>query len=131
MADTVTTNVVFNGTRHYVLHITNESDGTGEAAVVKVDLSTLTGPDGTAPTRSSIIDIDYDVSGFNYVTLAWDHTTNDVAMVLKGSGFVDFSEAGGLVDPASNGGTGDLILTTDGSLDGASYDIRIKLRLKD
>ena len=131
MADTVTTNVVFSGTRHYIVHLTNESDGTGESAVSKIDISTLTGPDGTAPTKTSIMEIDYAVSGFNYITLAWDHTTDDVAMVLKGNGYVNFEADGGLVDPASTGGTGDILLTTDGSADGSSYDIRIKIRLKD
>lgn len=131
MTDVVTTNVIFKGTRHYIVHLTNESDGTGESGVSKIDLSTLIGPDGTAPTRSSIIEIDYSVSGFNYVTLAWDHTTDDVAMVLRGNGYNDFSGDGGLVDPASTGGTGDILLTTDGAIDGAMYDIRLKIRLKD
>lgn len=131
MADTVTSNVVFSGTRHYTVHLTNESDGTGESGVAKIDISALTGPDGTAPTRTSIMEIDYSVAGFNYITLAWDHTADDVAMVLKGNGYVDFSESGGLVDPASTGGTGDILLTTDGGADGSSYDITLKIRLKD
>ena len=131
MADTVETNVVFNGTRHYVVHITNESDGTGEAAVSKIDISTLTGPDGSAPTKTSVMEIEYAVSGFNYIVLAWDHTANDTIAVLKGQGILDFEADGGLVDPASAGGTGDIVLTTDGAINNASYDIRIKIRLKD
>lgn len=126
MTDTVNTQVVRNG-REYVVTLTNESDGTGESAVAKVDLSTLTNY-GAVPTYSTIYEIEYQVSGFNYVVLEWNHTTPDEIAVLKGSGLLTWPE--GLTDPKSAGGTGDIQLSTDGGFDGASYTITIRMKLK-
>ena len=41
MADAVTATTVEDGPRKAVIYCTNTSDGTGEAAVVKVDVSAL------------------------------------------------------------------------------------------
>ncbi len=130
MADTVNTDTVHDGLYRQTVHLTNESDGTGESAVAKVDISTKThgGPNGIAATYSVIDLIEYSVSGFNYVVLEWDHTTNDEIAVLSGQGVVDWRDVGGKADPQSGGGTGDILLTTDGALDGAHYDITIHYR---
>ena len=132
MADTVDSNVVHSGSRRYAIHLTNESDGTGESGVTKIDISTLIGPDGTAPTYTVVEEVRYNVVGFNYVVLEWAHTTNDeIAVCGTGADYMDFTGLGGLVDPKSTGGTGDIVLTTDGGGDGSGYDITIVLRLKD
>jgi hypothetical protein len=50
MADAVTATTVEDGPRKAVIYCTNTSDGTGEAAVVKVDVSALASlQDGTRP----------------------------------------------------------------------------------
>jgi hypothetical protein len=132
MADTVNTQVIHSGSRRYAVHLTNESDGTGESAVTKIDISTLIGPDGTAPSYTVVEEVRYNVVGFNYVVLEWAHTTNDeIAVCGTGADYMDFTGLGGLVDPKSTGGTGDIVLTTDGGGDGSGYDITIVLRLKD
>ncbi|HCX14412.1 MAG TPA: hypothetical protein DGZ24_03750, partial [Rhodospirillaceae bacterium] len=41
MADVVTTKTIEDGPRTAVMHFTNVSDGTGESAVAKVDVSAL------------------------------------------------------------------------------------------
>lgn len=130
MVDTVNTQAVFDGGYRQAVHITNESDGTGETAVAKVDISTKTNGNGDTASYSTVDFIEYSVNGFNYVALEWDHTTNDEIAVLKGSGIIDFSSIGGATDPQSVGGTGDIVLTTDGGFDGASYDITIHYRPK-
>jgi hypothetical protein len=130
MADTVDTKVIRNATGHYVARFTNESDGTGESGVTKIDISTLTTATGAVPTYSKIERIEYSVWGFNYVTLRWDHTTDDEIAVLKGNGIIDTSMDGGMVDPKSAGGTGDILLTTDGGADGSGYDLTIYARMK-
>ena len=127
MADTVDTQVLFNGTRRYVVRLTNISDGTGESAVVKIDKSTLTNGNGTEPGKLSIVEAQWAIQGFASIRLLWDHTTDDEAMVLDGNGFRDFSDTGGLPDPGTAGGTGDLILTTNGAVSGATYDIYVIL----
>jgi len=131
MADTVTSEYVFDGERRKILHMTNISDGTGESGVVKVDLSNITFNHGTVPTASAVDLIDYNIQGFASVRLYWDHTTDDeVAILPAGSGCLDWNALGGKVDPRSSGGTGDIILTTNGGASGATYDITVYLRPK-
>ena len=128
MADTVNTQVVFNGQRRYTVHLTNESDGTGESAVTKVDISTLTDGAGDTATYTTVDLIESSVWGFNYVALEWAHDTNDEIAVLFGQGVNDWYAFGGKTDPQSTGGTGDIVLTTDGGADGSGYDITLHLR---
>ncbi len=130
MADTVNVQTVHDGGYRQSVHLTNESDGTGESAVAKVDISTKTNGAGDVATYSTIDFIEYSVSGFNYVVLEWDHDTNDEIAVLSGQGVIDWYAAGGKTDPQSTGGTGDIVLTTDGGADGAMYDITIHFRPK-
>ena len=132
MADTVTVDYVYTGTRRVIVKMTNVSDATGESAVIKVNLSDLIGPDGTAPTRSVAEWVSGNVQGFTSVKLAWDHTANDTLAVLgTGFNYLDWPDSGGFTDPASTGGTGDVVLTTVGASATATYDITISLRLKD
>lgn len=130
MTDTVDVKTIFGGRRNRIIHLTNQSDSTGESGVVKVDISALTDPNGNVATYSAVDRIEYSVWGMNYVTLAWDHTTDDEIAVLSGQGVMDWSQAGGNVDPRSTGGTGDIILTTDGATDGGGYDITLYVRPK-
>lgn len=125
MADTVTSNVVQNSKTEYKIHLTCISDGTGESAVVKIDKSTLTNSNGVEPIAINITSIRWAIQGFSYIKLLWDHTTDDVAMILSGNGYDDFSDGGGLRDPRSTGTTGDLLLTSVGAASGATYDITI------
>ena len=88
-------------------------------------------PDGVnAPTRTTIEQIEWSIQGFSSVRLFWDHTADDEIAVLAGAGFKDYREYGGLVDPASAGGTGDILITTAGAALNATYDITITFRLK-
>ena len=131
MADTVDSKVVFAGTKKYVMKFTNVSDGTGESAVVKVDISTLIGPNGVAPTAVKVLEILWSIQGFTSVRLLWDHTTDDEIAVLTGTGYADFTGVGGLMDPRTSGGTGDIILTTANTTSGNTYDITLVIQLKD
>lgn len=130
MADTVTSIVVQNSKTEYKVHLTCISDGTGESAVAKIDKSTLTNSVGLEPAAIHIMSIRWAIQGFTYVKLLWDHTTDDVAMILSGNGYDDFSEGGGLRDPQTVGTTGDLLLTSVGAVSGATYDITITCYLK-
>lgn len=131
MADAVTTEYVYNGRRRKIIHLTNISDGTGESAVAKVDLSAITIGDGVTPTYSTVDMIDYAIQGFTSVRLFWDHTTDDeIAVLPAGVGTVHWSALGGKTDPRTTGGTGDIVLTTAGATSGATYDITIYLRPK-
>lgn len=130
MADTVDSLVVHAGRRRRTVRFTNRSDGTGESAVVKVDKSALTGLDGTEPSKLVVEKIQYSIEGMS-VRLDWDHDTDDEVVTLVGQGCLDWTNVGGLVDPGSAGGTGDILFTTNGHTAGDSYDITLHLRLKD
>jgi len=131
MADAVDSLVLFKGTKIYSVRLTNISDGTGESGVVKIDISTLTGANGAAPTAVKIREIQYNIQGFTSVKLYWDHTTDDeIAVLGAGTGYLDYTGVGGLMDPRSTGGTGDVILTTTGASATATYDITLVVQLK-
>lgn len=130
MADTVDTKVIRNDHGRYVVRLLNQSDGTGESAVTKVDVSTLTATNGGTPTYTTINRIEYSVFGMNHVTLFWDANTDDEIAVLSGQGVLEFTPDGGLTDPKSAGTTGDIKLTTDGATASGGYDITIWMKLK-
>jgi hypothetical protein len=134
MADTVDVKLLFSGKRYEVFHLTNQSDMTGEGDVTKMDISTFTDPVGNVCTYTAIDRIEYSVWGFPYVTLEWDHTTDDEIAVLAAQGIMDWSKVGGNVDPRSAGGPGDIILTTGlfptAAPAGSGYDITIYVRPK-
>lgn len=128
MADAVTSKVLINSKNRYVVVLTNVSDGTGESDVAKVDKSTLVNLNGVEPTKLNLVSVQYAIQGFSSVRLEWDHTTDDMMVVLPaGSGVLDFSCYGAYSDPASAGTTGDVLLTTAGAVSGASYTIILEL----
>lgn len=142
MADAVTTKVLLNTPTHHVVHLTNVSDGTGEAAVAKVDKSTLTDSSNppVEPDSLEIEQVSYVTNGFTNIQILWDHDTDELACVLPGTGtgVIDFlgreqrygSVIGtrGLFDGRGAGGTGDILLTTVGHSAGDTYDITLWLR---
>lgn len=144
MADTVTTKWVWppnwdggfddnKGTRKWIAQFTNISDGTGESAVRKINISELFLPDGTTPTRSIIEKIEYDAFGFTSIRLYWDRTPAANIAVLAGNNHacIDYTKEGGNVDPGESGdGTGDFMLTASGATSGDSYNVKITFRLK-
>ena len=123
MADTVTSQVLLSGARQHVVALTGISDGTGETAVAKIDKSTLKDINGNEPSALTIQKVQWTTQGFTYLKLAFDHATDDAAVVLAGDGCLDFSGYGGLKDPASAGGTGDLLLTSVGAAAGDTYTV--------
>lgn len=131
MPDAVTAEYIYGGHKRRVLHLTNLSDSSGESAVVKADISTITYDGGKIPTYTVVDRIEYNIQGFTAVKLEWDHDTNDeIALLPQGANVLDWYAYGGKVDPRTTGGTGDIILTTEGEAAGATYDISIYFRAK-
>ena len=133
MADTVSNRTTENTARRLSVVSRILADGTGSTDAVLVDKSTFTGPDGTEPGRLVIEEIEYDVDGMQ-VQLEFDHDTDDLIATLAGQGKIDFTNGGrsqGFVDPASTGGTGDIVATTVGHTAGDKATIKFKLRKKD
>lgn len=148
MANAVTVRTLVDTPYLTVVHCTNISDGSGEETnAIKADKSALVFCPGivtagvmAAPLEAVALDIGavrWNIQGFSSVQLKWDHTTDDVALVLSGGGYDDFIGPGGergpflmptLTDPRSAGGTGDILLTTVGSSATSTYDITLWLR---
>lgn len=122
MADAVSSQTVVDGKRNVVMKFTNLSDGTGEAAVLKVDVSAL----NDAPSSVKINKIHYSVNGM-VVTLLWDASTDVRIVELAGDGCFDFTDFGGLTNNGGSGVTGDILLTTTGHTSGDSYSIILEM----
>ena len=135
MADAVTSQTLVDTDKRAVIKLTNLSDGSGESAVKKVDVSALNShPDGTACSRVTIDQIWYDVGGMR-VALEWNASTNVVAVVLGGSaaagnvqGHMDFRSFGGIKNNAGSGINGDIDLSTSGHTNLDHYTIVLELR---
>ena len=126
MADAVTATTVQDGPKKAVFYLTITSDGTGEAAVTKIDVSGLASlKDGTACTGVRIEKIVFTNVGMG-VKILWNATTNVIAAQLPAdySDTLDYSDMSGLPNvAASSGKTGDVKLTTVGHSDGDTYSI--------
>ncbi len=117
------------GFKKVILHMTGrcETSGDEEVDVVKLDISELRKIDGTVPIRTVIEKLEWDISGLNNVMLEWDRAPDAIIAVLSARGRKEQD----LVDPSDGSdGTGDILLTTDGVVDGSSYDIIMTVRLK-
>ena len=131
MADAVTSTPLSDSDRSAVIQLTNTSDGTGEAAVNKVDVSGLATrtSDGATCTGVRLAKIVYSTFGMS-VKLLWDATTNTICWDLNSDYTTDedFTEFGGIRNTAASGGkTGDILLTTTGASSGDSYVIVLTL----
>lgn len=127
MADAVASQTLHDGRRHAVMKFTNVSDGTGESAVLKVDVSAL----AWAPTSVAIQRIEFSTSGMG-VDVLWDATTDVVAQTLPQdvTDCLDFSCIGGLQNNAGAGKTGDVLLTTVGHTAGDRYTVTLHMTKK-
>ncbi|RJQ53488.1 MAG: hypothetical protein C4521_07520 [Actinobacteria bacterium] len=124
MADSVTSQTLFSGEKRVVMAFTSVSDSTGESAVQKVDISALPG----SPAKVKINKVTYSVVGMS-VSVLFDHMTDDRVLSLQGEGCLDFTPYGGVQDPSSAGGTGDILFTTNNATVGATYTIVLDLGL--
>jgi hypothetical protein len=126
MADAVTATTVEDGPKKAIIYCTNTSDGTGEAAVVKVDVSALSSlQDGTACTGVRIEKITFSTVGMS-VKLLWDASVDVIAVELPAdySDTLDYLDISGLPNVAAAGGnTGDIKLTTLGHSSGDTYSV--------
>ena len=129
MADAVTSQTIIDGERNCVMKFTNVSDGTGESAVAKVDVSALTSNSaGTACSEVRVMRVSHAIVGMS-VQLFLDATSNVLLMELAESsnGHMDFKNFGGLPNNAGSGKTGDILLTTKGHSSGDTYSITLEM----
>ncbi len=129
MADAVTSQTIIDGSKTAVLKFTNVSDGTGESAVTKVDVSALSNNSlGQTCTGATIQKIWWQCNGMK-VQLLFD-ATSDVFCIELGenqSGYHDYTTFGGLPNNAGSGKTGDIQFTTVGHASGDTYTVIIQV----
>ena len=125
MADNVTSQTILDGERLFIAKYTNISDGTGETAVVKVDVSTLSSnAAGNACNGVKINKIWSTTHGLE-IRILFDATTDAFAWMIPQNSnyFMDFSSFGGLPSNAGAGVTGDVAFTTLDASNGDMYSV--------
>tara|TARA_A100000172_G_C3036446_1_gene108684 strand:- start:1104 stop:1508 length:405 start_codon:yes stop_codon:yes gene_type:complete len=131
MADAVTTQTIQDGATTAIFRFTNVSDGTGEAAVAKIDVSALSKDPmtGASCTGVTIQKIYYSTIGMG-VKIFFDAGTDVLAWQLNAdwSDTLDFSDFTGIPDSKPSGTTGDVLFTTVAHTDGDVYNIIMQVR---
>ena len=129
MADTVATQLIYDGAKQAIMKFTNASDGTGETAVKKVDVTTLSTYQGKA---CSGVDIDriYGLTHGMQVRLLWEATTNGTILTVPQNVMetMSFDDFGGLNNNTTTGKTGNILFSTLDTSSGDSYTIILVLR---
>ena len=128
MADVVTSQTIFDGEREAVMKFTNVSDGTGETAVLKVDVSALAkSASGKACVGVTLERIHASINVMS-VSLLWDATT-DVPAVILAPGMYTFDHGKRIQLPnnAGTGKTGNILFTTIGASAGDTYSIVLEM----
>ena len=130
MADAVATQTIQDGQKMVVQKFTNVSDGTGESAVVKVDVSALAAnARGDACTGVTIEKIWWQCNGMK-VQVLFDATSNVFCIELgeNQSGHHDYTSFGGLTNNGGSGVTGDVLFTTVGASSADTYTVIMQVR---
>ena len=128
MADAVTSQTILDGERLFIGKFTNISDGGGETAVVKIDVSALNPNSfGLACNGVKINKIWAQTQGMA-VDILWDANTDVICETIPENQFylMDYSSFGGLPNNAGAGKTGDVLFTTVGAAAGDRYTITIE-----
>lgn len=129
MADTVASQILFQGDRELVMKFTDTSDGTGETNVVKVNVSNLTSAHGV-PCTGVLIERIFAMTHGMEVELKWEATT-PVPIVTIPQNVMnthDYTSFSGLTNNAGAGKTGNITFTTLDASVGDRYSIILQMR---
>lgn len=127
MADAVTSQTIFDGEREAVMKFTNISDGTGETAVLKVDVSALaSSAAGKVCDGVTLERIHASINGMS-VAVLWDATADVPAVILAPGMYTFKHDRIQLPNNAGAGKTGDIMFTTIGAGAGDTYSIVLEM----
>ena len=129
MADAVTSQTIQDGERNCIMKFTNVSDGTGESAVAKVDVSALaSNAAGVSCSEVRVMRVSHAIVGMS-VQLFLNATSNVLLIELAESsnGHMDFKDFGGIPNNAGSGKNGDILFTTKGHSSGDTYSIILEM----
>ena len=129
MADAVTSQTIQDGERKAVLKFTNISDGSGEAAVKKIDVSALSANSaGAACTEVAVAKIWWQCVGMGVEFLNdADADTLIIGLSPDSNGFHDYSDFSGIPNNAGDGKTGDVMFTTIGASNTDTYTVIVEV----
>ena len=123
MADAVATAVLVKSNHKSGFVFSSKSDGTGESAVTKIDISTLPG----APSRVKLTRLSWAISEGMGVSIAFDRTVGgDPVVHLNGRGFLSAAQMGPIEDKGT-GLTGDVKFTTYGHAANKGYTVEVEV----
>ena len=129
MADAVTSQTIIDGERNCIMKFTNVSDGSGESAVAKVDVSALSSnSEGVSCSEVRVMRVSHAIVGMS-VQMFLNATSNVLLMELAESsnGHMDFTDFGGIPNNAGSGKDGDVLFTTKGHSSGDTYSIVLEM----
>ena len=134
MADAVTSQTLIDGDLYAVMKFTNISDGSGESAVTKVDVSALQALGSNTASQKTctgvvIERIWWQCIGMK-VQILFDASSDAFCIELgeNQSGNHDYTVFGGLTNNAGSGKTGDINFTTVGHSSADTYTIILYMR---
>jgi len=126
MADAVATQTIQDGAKTAIFRFTNVSDGSGESAVTKIDVSGLSRDPMTGRACSSVTirQIYYSTIGMG-VKILFGATTDVLAWQLNAdwADTLDFTDFTGIPNNSGGGKTGDIKFTTVAHTSGDVYNI--------
>jgi len=129
MADAVTSQTLLDGERLAIMKFTNISDGTGETAVTKVNVSNLAkSASGLACTAVTVTKITSVCHGLE-VRMYWDAST-DVPFFLStiNTNYEnDFSNIGGITNNSGTGKNGNIVFSTADASSGDTYTVVLEM----
>ena len=125
MADAVSTQVILDGERLYIAKFTNISDGTGEAAVTKVDVATLARNSFNLACNGVKLNKLWAQTDGMGVTILWDADTDVVCDTVPQNVMytASYNDFGGIINNAGAGKTGNVAFTTVGATAGDRYTL--------
>ena len=128
MADAVASQVIQDGERLFIGTYTNISDGTGETAAVKINVSALNPNSFGSPCNGVKINKIWVQTINMALDLLWDATTDVLCESFPSNVLYEmrYHEFGGLPNNAGAGNTGNVLFTTVGATAGSRYTIIIE-----
>jgi hypothetical protein len=125
MADAVASQTLLDGERLFIAKFTNISDGTGESAVTKIDVTTLARNAFNLACNGVKINKIWVTTHGMEVRILWDASTDVFAwLVPQNTNYLmDFSSFGGLQNNGGTGVTGNVLFTTADASSGDMYTI--------
>jgi hypothetical protein len=125
MADAVTSQVILDGERLYIVKFTNISDGSGETGALKIDVSTLAPNAFSLACNGVKINKIWAQTYGMAVDILWDASTDLICETIPSDVLykICYDEFGGISNNAGTGKTGDVLFSTVGASNGDRYTI--------